>query len=59
MNAPGNVVMASEHPTLEAIVRDPTTDQLEARLRLYRLDGALVHDETFALPPASRCGREH
>ncbi len=52
-NAPGNVVTAPEVATLSVLVRDPTDEQLTARLRIEDLDGRPLRQTAKILPQGS------
>lgn len=55
---PGNaIVMTTDSaaaPTLTILVRDLAHEDLYARLRIFDIDGAKVHDERFAAPRMPR-----
>ncbi|MFG0283330.1 MAG: hypothetical protein ACF8R7_02815 [Phycisphaerales bacterium JB039] len=53
--APANIVLASEKPTLEVLVRDLTGERISARVLVQDIEGAIVDQREQALP-AGRSG---
>ncbi len=51
-DAPGNVIATKNHtnPKLSMLVTDLARETLRARLRIFDIDGRVVHDSTFPAP---------
>ena len=48
-SVPGNVIVRPSVPTLQVLVRDPTTEHLTVRLLILDLDGRTVHEQVYDL----------